>query len=90
MSLGKLKRGNQILVGFAAETDDLESNALKKMKAKNFDWIAANEVGKPGRGFAADDNAITLYGSDGRRFNLELKPKKELAAELLSLILNPK
>lgn len=90
LSLGKLKRGNQILVGFAAETDDLESNALKKMKAKNFDWIAANEVGKPGRGFAADDNAITLYGSDGRRFNLELKPKKELAAELLSLILNPK
>ena len=90
LSLGKLKRGNQILVGFAAETDDLESNALKKMKPKNFDWIAANEVGKPGRGFAADDNAITLYGSDGRRFNLELKPKKELAAELLSLILNPK
>lgn len=90
LSLGKLKRNNQILVGFAAETDDLEANALKKMKAKNFDWIAANEVGKPGRGFAADNNAITLYASDGRRFNLELKPKKELAAELLSLILNSK
>ena len=90
LSLGKLKRDNQILVGFAAETDDLEANALKKMKAKNFDWIAANEVGKPGRGFAADNNAITLYASDGRRFNLELKPKKELAAELLSLILNSK
>ncbi len=90
LSLGKLKRDNQILVGFAAETDDLEANALKKMKAKNFDWLAANEVGKPGRGFAADNNAITLYASDGRRFNLELKPKKELAAELLSLILNSK
>ena len=88
LSLGKRKRGNQILVGFAAETDDLEANALKKMKAKNFDWIAANEVGRPGRGFASDNNAITLYASDGRRFNLELKPKKELAAELLALILN--
>ena len=73
----------------AAETDDLESNALRKMREKNFDWIAANEVGKPGRGFASDNNALTLYAADGRRFNLELKPKKVLAGELLSLILNP-
>ena len=83
------KRAGQILVGFAAETDDLESNALRKMREKNFDWIAANEVGKPGRGFASDNNALTLYAADGRRFNLELKPKKVLAGELLSLILNP-
>ena len=89
LSLGKRKRAGQILVGFAAETDDLESNALRKMREKNFDWIAANEVGKPGRGFASDNNALTLYAADGRRFNLELKPKKVLAGELLSLILNP-
>ena len=73
----------------AAETDDLESNALKKLKAKKFDWIAANEVGKPGRGFASDDNAVILYAADGRRFVLPLKPKKELAKEILSLIARP-
>ena len=89
LSLGKRKRGDQILVGFAAETDDLETNALRKMKEKNFDWIAANEVGKPGRGFASDNNALTLYASDGRRFQLELQSKKRLAVELLSLILHP-
>ena len=89
LSLGKCKRSDQLLIGFAAETDDLESNALRKMKEKNFDWIAANEVGKPGQGFASDSNALTLYASDGRRFQLKLKPKKMLASELLSLIVNP-
>ena len=89
LSLGKCKRSDQLLIGFAAETDDLESNALRKMKEKNFDWIAANEVGKPGQGFASDSNALTLYASDGRRFQLKLKSKKMLASELLSLIVNP-
>lgn len=84
LSLGKIKRPDQILVGFAAETDDLEANARKKMKAKNFDFIAANEVGKPGRGFASDQNAITLYAADGRRIELPLQSKKQLAVRLLS------
>ncbi len=84
LSLGKIKRPDQILVGFAAETDDLEANARKKMKAKNFDFIAANEVGKPGRGFASDQNAITLYAADGRCIELPLQSKKQLAVRLLS------
>lgn len=87
LSLGKMKKPNQKIAGFAAETNDLEENAIHKMKKKNFDYIAANQVGVPGRGFAADENAITLYKADGSRKELTLKSKKELAGELLMELL---
>ena len=86
-SLGKNKRPGQILVGFAAETDDLLKNAQGKLERKNLDYIAANIVGVPGRGFAADDNAITLLGRNGFRKDLTLKSKALLARELLETIL---
>lgn len=87
LSLGKMKKPGQTLVGFAAETEDLEKNALSKMRKKNFDFIAANQVGLPDRGFASDDNAVTLYRADGTKKELSLKSKKELAGELLQEIL---
>ena len=86
-SLVKNKRPGQILVGFAAETDDLLKNAQGKLERKNLDYIAANIVGVPGRGFAADDNAITLLGRNGFRKDLTLKSKALLARELLETIL---
>ena len=49
-SLGKMKRAGQKLIGFAAETDDMEDNALGKLKRKNLDWIAANRLICRGRG----------------------------------------
>jgi len=87
LSLGKAKKSGQLLVGFAAETDDLLQNAQSKLERKNLDFIAANIVGVPGRGFAADDNAITLLGRNGFRKDLTLKSKQLLALELLQEIL---
>ena len=86
-SLGGMKKDGQILAGFAAETNDLEANALTKMRKKNFDFIAANVVGVPGRGFGAENNAITLYRADGTKKELSLKSKKDLAKELLEELL---
>ncbi|MBR2364723.1 MAG: phosphopantothenoylcysteine decarboxylase [Lentisphaeria bacterium] len=87
LSLGSRKKAGQLLAGFAAETNDLEANALTKMRKKNFDFIAANAVGIPGRGFGAEENAITLYKADGTKKELTLKSKKELAKELLEELL---
>ena len=87
LSLGKNKKPGQILVGFAAETDDLLKNAQGKLERKNLDYIAANIVGVPGRGFAADNNAITLIGRDGSQTEFALQSKKNLAEALLQHIL---
>lgn len=87
LSLGKNKRPGQILVGFAAETDDLLKNAQGKLQRKNLDYIAANIVGVPGRGFAADNNAITLIGRDGSQTEFALQSKKDLAGALLQHLL---
>ena len=88
LSLGKNKQPGQVLVGFAAETDDLLKNAQSKLERKNLDFIAANTVGVAGRGFAADDNAITLLGKNNFRKELTLKNKKLIAKELLEEILD--
>lgn len=85
-TLGTMKNAKQILIGFAAETDDLEANALAKLKKKNLDWIAANKVGVPGRGFQADTNAITLYNAAGEKIELPLTDKASLAEEMLNRI----
>ena len=87
LSLGKNKRPGQILVGFAAETDDLLKNAQGKLERKNLDYIAANIVGVPGRGFAADTNAITLIGRNNFMKEFALQSKKDLAEALLQHIL---
>ena len=59
------KKGNRILIGFAAETQNLEVNALDKLKRKHLDLIVANDVTQEGAGFAVDTNIVTLYGTDG-------------------------
>ena len=87
LSLGKNKKPGQILVGFAAETDDLLQNAQGKLERKNLDYIAANIVGVPGRGFGADNNAITLLGRDGSKTEFALQSKEDLAESLLSFVL---
>lgn len=62
--VGKMKREGQILVGFAAETDDLESNARMKLKRKNLDYILANDVTALNSGFASDTNTLRLIPRD--------------------------
>lgn len=86
-TLGERKSPSQKLIGFAAETDDLEANALAKLEKKNFDGIAANKVGIEGQGFGSENNAIIFYSRKGTKKVLSLKSKELLARELLETIL---
>lgn len=78
-------RRPRLLVGFAAETDNVERYARAKLDKKGLDLIAANRVGIQGSGFESDDNALTIYWSGGERA-LGPAPKTELADLLLDLI----
>jgi phosphopantothenoylcysteine decarboxylase/phosphopantothenate--cysteine ligase len=74
-----------LVVGFAAETNDVEQHALGKLKSKGLDLIAANDVAAEGIGFESDDNALTVYSSD-QRIAIERGSKAEVARRLLELI----
>lgn len=84
-ALGQRKRG-QILVGFAAETHDMEAYAKSKLEAKNLDMIVANLIGTPEAGFQADTNQATFYYRDGTHEEIGLMPKIDLAGVLLDRI----
>lgn len=83
--LGELKK-NQILVGFAAESNDLIENAQKKLQGKNLDYIVANDITGSGTGFASDDNEVTLLCSDGRIIHFDKMSKRKVARELFNII----
>jgi len=82
------KKKHQILVGFAAETGDLEKNATQKLAEKNLDIIAGNLVGSVDSGFESDTNSVTLFFKDGSREVLPLMEKIEIAHILLDRILD--
>jgi len=84
-ALGERKT-RQVLVGFAAETHDMESFARGKLAAKNLDMIVANHIGSPEAGFQADTNRATFLFRDGRREEIGLMPKTELAGILLDRV----
>ena len=75
----------RLVLGFAAETGDVEANARAKLAAKRIDFIAANQVGVEGSGFESDDNALAVIGHDSLR-RLGPAPKTELAQALIELI----
>jgi phosphopantothenoylcysteine decarboxylase/phosphopantothenate--cysteine ligase len=77
------KRPDQLVVGFAAETQDVESYARRKLVEKNLDFIVANLVGQAGTGFASDDNSVVLLGRDGTRAPYGPAPKTEVARQLI-------
>ena len=81
-----LRKKDQVVVGFAAETEDLEKNAKKKLAEKNLDIIAANLLGQPGSGFGTDTNSVTLLYRDGRKEALPQMEKDEVAHLLLDRI----
>lgn len=82
--LGELKK-HQILVGFAAESQDLLSNAEGKLKKKNLDYIVANDITKTG--FATDSNKVTILRKDGDPIILPEMSKRRVARELFNVIL---
>jgi phosphopantothenoylcysteine decarboxylase/phosphopantothenate--cysteine ligase len=76
-----------IVVGFAAETNDLVTNARKKLHAKGLDLIAANDVSLEGSGFASDFNKVVILRRDGSESELPLLPKTEVAHRLWDEVL---
>ncbi|MFP4156145.1 MAG: phosphopantothenoylcysteine decarboxylase [Opitutales bacterium] len=73
----------QTVVGFAAETHEVEAYARAKLESKRLDWIVANEVGGAGAGFAADTNEVLLIGADGSSRKIGPATKQAIAIELI-------
>jgi phosphopantothenoylcysteine decarboxylase/phosphopantothenate--cysteine ligase len=80
------RKGRHILVGFAAETQELLANAQAKLREKNLNLIAANDVSQEGSGFRTDTNRVTLLWADGRQEPLPLMTKQEVAQHLLQRV----
>ena len=83
--IGK-KKGKGILVGFAAETEHITENALKKAREKNLDMIVANDITKKGVGFGSDYNQVTLVFPDGKTVRSGKRTKAEISATVLDEI----
>ncbi len=86
-ALGKLKAKGQINVGFALETNDEEQNARKKLEKKNFDMVVLNSLRDAGAGFNFDTNKITMLLKGNMRKEFELKPKLEVAEDIVAEVL---
>ncbi|RSD28072.1 bifunctional phosphopantothenoylcysteine decarboxylase/phosphopantothenate--cysteine ligase CoaBC [Mesobacillus subterraneus] len=82
LELGQRKT-NQVIVGFAAETNNVEEHAKGKLERKNADMIVANDVKQEGAGFGTDTNIVTFFKKDGTDVQLPLMPKTEVARNLL-------
>ena len=77
---------NFFVVGFAAETHDLEKNAQKKLRAKNCDMIVANDVSQTDSGMESDENAVTIFFREGKSKTISRASKKIIARELVKII----
>lgn len=84
--LGRVKRKHQVIVGFAAESEALLSNASSKLKRKNLDMIVGNDISVPDIGFGSDDNAVIILSADGTRENLPRMPKRAIAEHICDLL----
>ena len=80
------KRGNRLLVGFAAETENLREYARRKLAAKNCDMIVANLVGQSDSGFEAESNEVVLALRSGEFILIERAPKREIADRILTQV----
>ncbi|MCX6236023.1 MAG: phosphopantothenoylcysteine decarboxylase, partial [Bacteroidia bacterium] len=86
-SLGKIKRKDQVLVGFALETNDEEHNALAKLQKKNLDFIVLNSLRDSGSGFQHDTNRIKILDKSGTISSYGLKPKTEVAVDIVNKLM---
>ncbi len=85
-TLAARRQPSQIVVGFAAETRDLEARARRKREEKQLDWIVANDVSRPGLAIGADDNAVVLLGPGGVRLAIGPAPKSTVAEFILDQV----
>ena len=86
-SVGKIKRDDQFLVGFALETNNELTNAERKLQSKNLDMIVLNSLRDNGAGFGVDTNKVTLIHADGTKNNLPLLSKQEVADAIIDAII---
>lgn len=84
--LGSSKAPGQVVVGFAAETDDVVNNARAKLDAKGADVVVANDVGAPGAGFSTDTNAVTILRRDVPDVVVPTTSKRQVAAQVVDAI----
>jgi len=80
------KKRNYFVVGFAAETHELEANARKKLLAKNCDMIVANDVSRSDSGMESDENEVTIFFREDVPKKISRAPKKNIARELVKII----
>jgi phosphopantothenoylcysteine decarboxylase/phosphopantothenate--cysteine ligase len=85
-TLGEQKRENQLMVGFALETDNEVENAIGKIKSKNLDMIVLNSLQNAGAGFGHDTNKIMIIKRDGTMIDFDLKSKHDVASDIVSVI----
>ena len=86
--MGSQKKAGQFLVGFALETNNEKENALKKLKQKNADIIVLNSLADKGSGFGHNSNKITIFDNNGKELAFELKPKKQVAKDIIDTIIS--
>jgi phosphopantothenoylcysteine decarboxylase/phosphopantothenate--cysteine ligase len=86
-NLGEKKRADQLLVGFALETNDEEQNAILKLKKKNLDFIVLNSLNDTGAGFKGDTNKITIIDRDLQTTTFELKSKDDVARDICNKLI---
>jgi phosphopantothenoylcysteine decarboxylase/phosphopantothenate--cysteine ligase len=80
------RKGKAVLVGFAAETEEIVANAREKLRKKNLDLVVANDVGAKDAGFGVETNRVTLVGADGEVEPLPLLSKREVAHRILDRV----
>lgn len=86
-ALGEKKRNNQLLIGFALETDHEEDNALGKMQRKHLDYIVLNSLQEAGAGFGCDTNKVTIFSQKGIKECIPLESKQRVAHDIIDFIL---
>lgn len=86
--LGKTKKKDQVLVGFALETENEKANAFLKLKNKNLDMIVLNSLNDKGAGFSVDTNKVTIIYPDKSEIVTDTLPKHEIAAQIIDAIVN--
>ncbi len=84
--LGQVKRKEQVIVGFAAESEGLLSNTQQKLKRKHLDIILGNDITVPDIGFGSDYNAVIILTAEGQRENLPRMSKRAIADHLLDMV----
>jgi phosphopantothenoylcysteine decarboxylase / phosphopantothenate---cysteine ligase len=78
--------GRKLLVGFAAETDNVLGNAIQKLKSKDLDMIVVNDLMKKGAGFGSDTNAVIIIDRAGVQTELQMMPKREIARKIINKV----